>query len=287
MTDHPSPTVRARRLRRELRKLREERGLTLQQTAELSECAFNASTVGRWEIGERVPRQADLRVLLDIYQVVGAQRQAILTLAREAKLRGWWHPHREMLKDGFGVYVGLESEAAAVYTFQSQMVPGLLQTEDYTRAVVCGIRMNEQVDDLEEKVMVRRVRQELLTRKNPLRLWVVLDEAVLRRHVGGVKVMKEQLEHLVELGGRPNVTIQVLSYHSGAHAAMEGPFYTLEFPDSADPGVVYLEQATSGLALESEDEIRRYTLMFGNLTAKALTPEASESLITRIAEEHR
>lgn len=286
MTDNSSPTVRARRLRRELRRLREERGLTLQETAELSEGAFNASTVGRWEIGERVPRQGDLRVLLEIYKIEGESRQALLTLAREAKQKGWWHPHRDMLKAGFGLYVGLETEAAAVHTYQALYVPGLLQIEDYTRAVIRGIRMNQQLDDIDEKVQVRQARQELLTRTNPLQLWAVLDEAILHRQIGSPQIMRAQLTHLIESSKLPNVTIQVLPYAAGAHAALEGPFYMLEFPDPTDPGVVYIEQATSGLALESEDEIRRYTLMFGNLTAAALTPEASAARITKVAEEH-
>ncbi|MBW8485900.1 helix-turn-helix domain-containing protein [Actinomadura parmotrematis] len=287
MSGHVSPTVRARRLRIELHRLRQEAGHTLQRVADLSDGAFNAATVGRWETGDRVPRQGDLRVLLEIYGVSGDRRGALQKLAKEAKQRGWWHAHRDMLKDGFGLYVGLESEAAAVQTYQSLYVPGLLQTEDYSRAAIRGIRMNEDPEGLEAKVQLRQSRQQRLTGRDPLRLWAVLDEALVHRQVGGPTVMREQLEKLVEQARLPNVTLQLLPYAAGAHPALEGPFYMLEFPDPQDAGVIYLEQATSGLALEAEDEVRRYTLMFGHLTALALSPEETDTHLTRMIDSYR
>ncbi|MFC9977370.1 helix-turn-helix domain-containing protein [Spirillospora sp. NPDC127200] len=284
MPHRPSPTVRARRLRMELSRLRQESGHTLQQVARASNSAFNASTVGRWETGDRVPRQGDLRVLLDIYGVHGERREALEKLAREAKQRGWWHPHRDMLKAGFGLYLGLEAEAATLSTFQAQLIPGLLQTPAYTRATVRAL-LQEGWDHSDQVIEMRKVRQERLTSDDPLTLWVVLDEAVLRRRIGGAAVMREQLNHLREAAKLPNVTLQVITNDAGAHAGLQGSFYMLDFPDPLDPGVVYLEQAMGGLALEGEDEIRRYTLMFGNLTAMALSPEESVDYFAQVAAE--
>ncbi|MEV6985497.1 DUF5753 domain-containing protein [Sphaerisporangium sp. NPDC051017] len=237
--------------------------------------AFNASTVGRYETGDRIPRQGDLRVLLDIYGVTGDERTALLTLAREARQRGWWWPNRQALKAGFDLYLGLEAEASALRIYHDQLIPGLLQTEAYARGVIKAMNMTATEDEVEQLVHLRMTRQARLSGDDPLRLWAVLDEALLNRPVGGPGVMRAQLRHLEELSHRPNVTLQVLQSQIGAHPAMEGHFYLLEFPETSDPHMVYLELATSGLALENAADVSRYTLIFGQLTALALPPGAS------------
>ncbi|MEU8269397.1 helix-turn-helix transcriptional regulator [Sphaerisporangium sp. NPDC049002] len=285
MQVRPSPTVRARRLRQQLRRLRDAHGLTLEQVAASSEGAFNASTVGRYETGDRIPRQGDLRVLLEIYGVEGEERMALLTLAREARQRGWWWPDRQSLKAGFDIYLGLESEASTIRIYHDQLIPGLLQTEDYARTVIKAINMTSTEEEVDQLVRLRMARQNGLSGDKPPHLWAVLDEALLTRKVGGPAVTSAQLRHLADMSRRPNVTIQVLPSEIGAHPAMESHFYLLEFPGPSDPHVVYLEQATSGLAVESPTEVSRYTLIFGQLTAMALTPEKSVELIAARAGE--
>lgn len=283
MAARPSPTVRSRRLRHELVRLRKAHGLTIEQAAARSGGELVTSTVGRWENGDRIPRPSDLRILLDVYGVHGQQREMLLTLAREAKLKGWWYPHRDMLKTGFDVFIGLEAEAAEVRTFQSQLLPGLLHTEAYARSVITAININAPTEEVDRLVSVRMARKARLTEERPLRLWAVLDEALLHRKVGGSELMKEQLDHLVQMSALPNVTLQVVPNDVGAHAAMEGPFYILQFPELADSDVVYVEQGRSGLALESEEDVRAYTLRFGHLTATALIPEKSAAFIADVA----
>jgi transcriptional regulator with XRE-family HTH domain len=279
----PSPTVRSRRLRHELVRLRKAHGLTIEQAAARSGGELVTSTVGRWENGDRIPRPSDLRILLDVYDVRGRQREALLTLAREAKQKGWWYPHRDMMKAGFDIFIGLEAEAAEVRTFQSLLLPGLLHTESYARAVITAININAAAEEVDRLASVRMARKERLTEENSLRLWAVLDEALLRRTVGGPDVMADQLAHLLEMSKLPNVTIQVIPNDAGAHAAMEGPFYVLQFPEASDTDVAYVEQGPSGLVLEGEGDVRAYTLHFGQLAATALTPDKSEAFIANVA----
>jgi hypothetical protein len=193
-----------------------------------------------------------------------------------------------VLKPGFDSYIGLESEASAVRTYQVQVIPGLLQTERYAQLIIEATGMTSAAAEIHQKVVVRMARQELIIQADdPVRLIAVLDEAVLRRQVGGPTVMTEQLQRLIELGRLPNVEIRVLPFAGGAHVAMDGPFYLLEFPRSEDPDLVYLEQAGSGLIPEDVEEVRRYTLMFGNLLAVALTPTRSSAFIKGIIDETR
>ncbi len=280
MTIRRSPTVRHRRLMAELKRLREASGLSRDEVGERLGAA--GTTVFRYEKGTSRPKPSDVAMLLEVYGVTGEEREALIQLAKEARQRGWWHRHRKALKPGFDVYIGLEPEASVIRSYQAQLVPGILQTEGYAREVTRAISMNEGLGDLDRKVEVRMKRQELITGTDPVQLSAILDEAVLGRQVGGPAVMGEQLRKLAELSELPNVTLQVLPFGGGAHPAMDGPFYLLEFPEPL-PDVVYLEQATSGLALEDDAEVRHYTMMYGNLAARALDPEASVSLIAGLA----
>ncbi|MEV2275706.1 helix-turn-helix transcriptional regulator [Nocardiopsis sp. NPDC049922] len=262
----------------ELTRLRDNAGLSRAQVAE--RVGITDSTLWRYETGMTRPKPGDVAILLDVYRVHGAEREELIEMAKHARKRGWWHRYRQTLKPGFDSYIGLEAAASVVRTFQTIVVPGILQTEDYARAVTEQTAITSAPDLVDEKVHVRMSRQELITRAaDPLHVVAVLDEAVLRRQVGGPDTMRRQLQHLVELAALPNVTIRVVPFSHGAHAGMDGQFNILEFPEQADPDVVYLEQAGSGLVPEDPEEVRRYTLMFGSLLARALEPDESILLI--------
>jgi transcriptional regulator with XRE-family HTH domain len=281
----PSPTVRGRRLRYELRRLREERSLTIEQVSELSGGDLRPPTVSRWETGDRRIRPTDLRVLLDIYDIRGEQREVLLTLAREARERGWWQSYSSAIPEWFQVYVGLETEAAFVHEYSAELVPGLLQTADYYRAFMQASPAAGNEDEIERKIAVRMKRQERLAGDDLLTLWAVLNEAVIRRVVGGAQTMRAQLQHVAETAKLPHVSVQVLPYRAGAHPAMDGSFIVLGFPEPTDPDVVYLESQAGSLYLEETPPVERYTLMFDHLIAKALDPDESRRLIAEVAEE--
>ena len=283
MPVRPSPTVRRRRLRYELRRLRNEHGLTIEQVQEQSGGDIKAPSISRWENGERSVRPTDLRLLLDIYDVQGERRETLLTLSRQAKERGWWQSYGSAIPEWFQVYVGLEAEASSVRVYESELVHGLLQTPDYYRAFLRAARAAADEDEAERKIEVRLARQERLTGDDPPDYWAVLNEAVIRRVVGGADVMRKQLDHIAEIAKLPHVNVQVLPFGAGVHPAMDGSFEILGFPEPTDPAVVYLENQAGSLYLEEEAEIDRYERMFSHLIAKALDPEESRRMIARVA----
>jgi transcriptional regulator with XRE-family HTH domain len=284
MPVRPSPTVRGRRLRYELRRLREQRGLTIEQVAAQSAGDWTASAISRWERGDRRIRPVDLRALLDIYDVQGDAREVLLTLAREARTRGWWQSYSgDAIPEWFQVYVGLESEAALVREYNAELMPGLFQTEDYYRAFMRAAPAVGNEEAIERKIAVRSERQARLTADDAPQVWAVLNEAVIRRVVGGPDVMRRQLERVAELAERPNISVQLLLFRSGAHPAMDGSFIVLGFAESLDPDVVYLEGQTGSLYLETEPEVSRYEAMFDHLRADAAGPEESRRLIAEAA----
>ncbi len=285
MPVRPSPTVRRRRLRYELRRMREEHGLTIEQIQERSGGDLRAPTISRWETGDRSVRPTDLRLLLDIYEIQGERREALLTLARQARERGWWQSYSSAVPGWFQVYVGLEAEAAQIREYGAELVPGLLQTPDYYRAFIQAAPAAGNNEEIERKVAVRATRAELLTGEDPPEHWAVLNEAVIRRVVGGANVMREQLGHIAEMAKLPHITVQVLPFNAGVHPAMDGAFSILGFPEPSDSDAVYLESQTGSLYLEEDSEIERYALMFTHLMAKALDPEESRRLIGRLAKD--
>jgi len=204
-------------------------------------------------------------------------------LAREARRKGWWHAYSRVLPHWFEPYIGLESEAVRLRDFQPLVMPGLLQTEDYARAVLRAAPLAGGSAEIDRLVDLRMERQKILGQDGPPNLWVVLSESVLRVHVGGPAVMRAQLLRLAELAGRPNVTVQVLPYTTAAHVHPVSPFTMLEFADTADPAVVYLEHLTGSLFLENEDEVRRYRVIFDHLRAESLGTGQSADLIARVA----
>jgi transcriptional regulator with XRE-family HTH domain len=285
MSVRPSPTVRRRRLRYELRRLREERGLTIEQVSAASGGDLGSSMISRWETGDRSVRPTDLRVLLDVYDVKGEEREVLLTLCRQARERGWWHTYGDAVPDWFQVYVGMEAEASSVHVYESELVHGLMQTADYYRAFIGAAPAAASDEDAERKIAVRLARQERLTGEDPPEYWAVLNEAVIRRPVGGAEVMRAQLDHIAAMAKLKHVTVQVLPFSAGVHPAMEGAFRILGFPEAPDPDVVFQENQMGGLYLEKQDEVDRYTLMFSHLMAKALDPGESRALIARAAAE--
>jgi transcriptional regulator with XRE-family HTH domain len=283
MATRRSPTARHRRLIVELKRLREERGLSREQVAE--RIGTSETSIFRYEKGETRPQPAVVAAMLDVYGATAAERDELLEMARDARKRGWWHRHRQSLKPGFDSYIGLEAAASIVRTYEAQTVPGLLQAEAYARANIVATSLNMVPAEIEERLSVRLSRQDLITRSTDrVQLVAVLDEAVLRRQVGGPEAMREQIRHLIDMAALPNVVIHILPFAAGAHPGMEGPFCLLSFPEPDDPDLVYLEQATSGLVPEEPEEVRRYTLMFGTLLGKALTGEESVAFMEKITE---
>ena len=269
-----SPTVRRRRLASELRRLREVASLTIEEVSEKLECS--ASKISRVETGHVGVTPRDVRDMLDLYGLGQHEREALVQLAREARKKGWWHAYHDVFT---GAFVGLESDASSLRAFQALLVPGLLQTEDYTRAVIRAIRPDIEDADLAQRVAARLERQRLLTHAEPLGYSAVIDEAALHRMVGGPAVMHAQLRHLLEITALPNVTVQVVPFGAGAHPGLEGAFLILEFPEPADPDVVYVENTGVGVYLEQQADVIRYVTMFDHLRANAFPPGDTRALI--------
>ncbi|HEV2376234.1 MAG TPA: helix-turn-helix transcriptional regulator [Streptosporangiaceae bacterium] len=280
MTD--APPVRRRLLGTALRRFREQAGYTLEDAARMLEC--DRSKISRIETGQRGVRPKELRELLVEYGVEEPRREALLTIARQVHQAGWWQPYSHALSDAYQDFIGLEASALAIWTYEAQLIPGLLQTEDYAKAIARASLVAESQEEHEQFVKVRLTRQQVLTRdSNPLQFWAILSEGALRQMVGGREVMRAQLAHLVEIGRqRPNVNLQVLPFAAGAHAATSGPFLIMKFPEAPDLGVVYMEGQAGGIYLESADEVARYTLVFEHLRASALSTAATVRLIEEV-----
>jgi transcriptional regulator with XRE-family HTH domain len=278
------PTVRRRRLGTELRRLRESAGYKLEEVAGMLGVA--PSTLSRIETGKAPTKSAYLSQLLELYKVTDAgQRQILVDMAREGHRKGWWAEYDDVLPSGLGVYVGLEAEASALRSYEIGVVHGLLQTTDYARAVLRASAPRHTADQIERLVDLRMERQRRIDEDPPLDLWVIHDEAVIRRTVGGPVVMRHQLAHLLVVSGLPGVTLQVLPFDSGAHAGHDGPFSIIEFHDRSDSEVVYVESAAGPLYLEKDRDVRASSEVFDRLRAAALPPEASLELISRVARE--
>lgn len=284
MPTRSSPTVKRRRLAAELRKAREASGLTIEEVADKLE--WSSAKISRIENARVSVLPRDVKFLLSTYGHRDTEElwDVLLTLARESRQKGWWHQYGDAIPDWFQVYVGLESEAAFIGCYQSEFMHGLLQTEDYARAVHRAALPNATDKEIDDLVKVRMARQELLAGEDPPHLWLILNEAVLRRVVGGREVMHEQLNRLAEASHLPSVTVQVIPFVNGAHAAMDGSFTVLGFPGDIDPKVAYFEYQTGSLYLEKREEVCRYRLAFDHLRAVAIGVEASRDLILRCAE---
>jgi transcriptional regulator with XRE-family HTH domain len=284
MASAQSPTVRRRRLALELRRLRETARLTCEEVAERLECS--ASKISRVETGRVSVSPRDVRDMLEIYGIPADQRESLVQLARDSRQKGWWHAYSDTIQPQFATYLGLESAASEIRIYEVSLIPGLLQTADYARAVISAGMMNSEQEDIERRVALRMARQQpALTRADSPKLWAVLDEAALRRTVGGPGLMRMQLEYLLGVASLPNVAVQVIPFGGGAHPAMGRPFVVLVFPERVDPDVVYLEDLTSALYVEDVDEVDCYNMFFNHLRATALSFDDSTALITSVLKE--
>ncbi|MDF5758782.1 helix-turn-helix transcriptional regulator [Spongiactinospora sp. TRM90649] len=278
-----SPTVRRRRLSNALKQFREAANMDSKEAAK--RLGWQPSKVTRIERDEwRRPTVNDVMDLLDIYEVTDeATCNAMITLARESRRRGWWE---EEYKDILGgALVGLEWEANDIEAFELALIPGLLQTADYATAVFKGGRVSEPAP-IQRMVEARLARQRILTRENPPMFWAVIDEAALRKHVGGPAVMREQLHHLCRMAERPNIGIQVLLDTVGAHTAMTCGFTILDYEAPEDPTIIYVEAGAAGdLFLEKPEAVAAYRDSYGYLRASALSVEASAAYIEGLAKQ--
>ncbi|MFI5780815.1 helix-turn-helix domain-containing protein [Nocardia sp. NPDC051570] len=263
----------------QLRKLREQQAITPVVAAE--HIRGSHAKISRLELGRTGFKERDVRDLLALYGVTDSdQCEMFLGLVRKANQPGWWHHYGDLLPSWFETYLGLEGAAKSIRAYDGQLVPGLLQTEDYARAIVA---LGHESTEAARRVELRRKRQEILDVRGGPTLWAVLDEAVLRRPIGGRAVLRAQIEHLMEMSNRPNVTVQVLPYSSGSHVAAGGSFTLLRFAEQELPDIVYLEQLTSAQYLDRREDLEAYRAVMERVTVQAETPDRSRALLGAVA----
>lgn len=281
MAERPAPSVRARRLARELRRLREATELTGEAAA--TQLGWSSAKVSRLETARTPITVSDLRKLLDLYGASDTEADRLVDLARTSRERGWWENYVVGVPAEWGTYIGLEADASSISSFTAILVPGLLQTEDYAREMLKSLLLMPP-REVERLVEARRKRQDRIYRadKAPLMLHAIIDESALRRQIGGPDVLRDQLRHLVSTDAElHNVELQVLPYSAGGgHSAIDGTFTILNFP--RDPEIVTLEHLDSHLFIEGEKAVYRYTLVFNELVNKALSPAESVVFINQV-----
>jgi DNA-binding XRE family transcriptional regulator len=278
------PTARRMLVGAQLRRLRTEAGITREEAGD----AIRASEwkIHRLENGQVGFKERDIIDLLRLYGVTDPDEIAeFLALTREANAPGWWHPYGDLLPQWFKAYVDLESAAMVIRTYEGQLVPGLLQTEDYMRAVIGGAQLDESPEEAERRVALRMTRQTLLTRRDAPRLWAVIDEAALRRPVGSPEVMRGQLERLIDGTKLANVVLQILPFRAGAHPGMVGAFSILRFAEGDLPDVVYVEHLTNALYLDRRDDVNRYLHVIDRISMRAAPPDKTVDLLHKILQE--
>ena len=283
-------TVPRRQLGRYLRDLRNKAPLTVRAAAVKLE--WSEAKIWRIETGQTSMRSLDVRTMCEIYGARAELTAALMGLAKETKGRGWWHSYGDVIPEGFDLYIGLEEAASRLDWYEAELVPGLLQAEDYARTLIRADNPRVADTEIERRVHVRMARQALLTRlTEPPTINVVLNEAILRRPVGGDKVMATQLGKLVEVSQLPNVSIRVVPFGAGLHAGiMSGPFVMLRFPTNGngqetEPPTVYIDGFTGDLYLDKPHEIERYDVAFTQIWEEASDEAASRTLINRVAKE--
>ncbi|GAA2269467.1 helix-turn-helix transcriptional regulator [Nonomuraea roseoviolacea subsp. roseoviolacea] len=278
------PTALRILLGSQLRRLREAKGVTREEAGHL--IRGSESKISRMELGRVGFKERDVADLLTLYGVTDAEaRAAVIDLVTKANEPGWWHRFNDVLPTWFQAYVGLEEAAERIRTYEVQFVPGLLQTKEYARAVVTAGAAGVGPDEIARRVDLRLERQRILDRPGGPIFWAVIDEAALRRPIGGAEVMRAQLEHLADLMRQPNITIQIMPFSFGGHSAEGGAFSILRFPDRELPDVVYVEQLASALYLDKREDVDRYTEVMERLCAVSTTPDETAALLRTIAEE--
>ncbi|SFK62295.1 Helix-turn-helix domain-containing protein [Streptosporangium canum] len=289
---HPTPVALPRGsstvlrivLGAQLRRLREQRHITLEAAGHAIRASH--SKISRMELGRVGFRVRDVADLLTLYGVTDDdERQPLLALVERANVTGWWHNYNDILPSWFETYVGLEESATGIRNYEVQFVPGLLQSEGYARAVVKLGFPAAPEEELERRVRLRMARQRLLRGAEPPHLWAVLDEAVLRRPLGGAEVMREQIDHILQALELPNVTVQIVPFSVGGHAAAGGPFSILRFSQPDLPDVVYMEQLTSAVYLDKRGDVDRYLEVMERLCIEAEPASRTREILTRIREE--
>ncbi|MEV7675660.1 MULTISPECIES: helix-turn-helix domain-containing protein [unclassified Streptomyces] len=283
MASNVNPTVRRRRLGQELRKLREAKNMTAEQVAE--RLLVSQSKISRLENGRRSISQRDVRDLCGVYEVEDERMvDSLMQMAKDSRQQGWWHAFGDI---PYSVYIGLETDAESLRMYEPQIIPGLLQTHEYAEAVIAGALPESTPADIEKRVQVRTRRQERIRdEERPLRLWAVIDEGALHRIVGSRQLMVQQLEHLLEQSQLPHVTVQVMPFDMGAHPGISGQYSILEFPDTSDSSVVYIEGVTSDLYLEKTQDVGKYSVMYEHLRAQALNVDQTREFISKMAKKH-
>ncbi|MBF6182540.1 helix-turn-helix domain-containing protein [Nocardia otitidiscaviarum] len=278
-------TVRLRRLAAMLGELRENSGLSKEEVS--SRTGINVTTLYRIETAQARPQRRTLTAMLDLYGIGEPQRSDALQLLTDALKPGMARPFEAAVGEVYGAYINFEAEALSARFFQASYIPGLLQTEEYADAVMqtSWPKISDEVRS--QRVRARVERAKVLTKEEPLELWVVLDEAVIRRMVGGPEVMIGQLQRLLNDAAQRNVILQLLPFDAGAHPGMSGSFVVLDFQNPADPELVYVEGIASDEIIEGHSEVRRYGVMFDQLRAMALSPRNSEEVINQVIEELR
>ncbi len=273
------PTVLRILLGTHLRRLRESKGITARQAA--ASIRASESKISRIELGRNAIREIDVLDLLTLYGVSPAEREQLLTIAEQANRPGWWHRYNDILPEWFQAYVGMEEAAQAIRLYEPQFIPGLLQTEPYTAAVIS--LGDFPIEDRERHVILRKERQRRF-REGHLRLWVILDEVALRRPLAGIPAQIDQLRHLHDMCAARTLTLQVIPYGAGGHAAPTG-FSMLRFADPELPDVVYVENLTSALYLDKQVEVDRYMLAMERMSLAAHLPQRSPGFINEIIRE--
>jgi transcriptional regulator with XRE-family HTH domain len=278
-----SPMVRRRQLMAELKRLRDAAGLTQEDVAD--QLDWHSTKVMRIETGRTAPHPNDVRVMLGLYGVTSPEQvSALVKLAQDARQRGWWYSYRDVLLNRYEFFIGLEAEASSIRNFELAMVPGLLQTEDYARAVIRGGPMELHADEVERRVEVRMTRQQALSQEDRPQFWAILDEAAIRRTVGGPAVMRRQLESLAQAAEQVKTTIQIVPFGAGAHSGQLGPFVILDFPGPSEPEVVTMETVGGNLYVDKPEEVRLYTTAFDHLRAVALSPGDTRAMLRAAAD---
>lgn len=283
VTKKHTPTVRLRRLAAELRRLRASAALSREDVTE--QTGINSATLYRIETAKTRPQTRTLVALLKLYGVDDQQREHLVALSKQSTEQGWLRSYHSDLPEEYTAYISFEAEALGVRNYESLFIPGLLQTEDYARAVIRGVLPMANQQEVDDRVRARMERQGVLSKAQPLKLWAIMDEAALRRLVGGGKIMQAQLRHLLDVTREPHVTLQVIPFSIGAHAGMPGSFVLMDFADPMDTDLIYIDSMAGDLFLESEADISRYSIIFDNLRAVALSPDSSVELVANIARE--
>jgi transcriptional regulator with XRE-family HTH domain len=272
------PTVRRRRMGNELRAMREAAGVSREDVAERLAC--DLTKISRIELGRSGVRKVELEAMLDMYGVTDrVRRQALFTISRDSRQKGWWHPYAELLRPSAQDLLAMESEAESILAYESVLIPGLLQTEGYAHALIKSGTSAADDDSVAKRVTLRMERKQIFQRERPPRLIAVIDEAALRRTIGGPDVMVGQLCHLIEACDPPRIALHVVPLEIGAHPGLDGPFHLISYPEEVGLDVVLLDQRYGGVYVEEPEQVRSYRILFDHIRSLALSSPQSKDLI--------